>query len=371
YSLSVADHDFCDIRPHCRRHVIAPFRPLPLARPPLGRLNQGIRSAALLRLVRVQRQLAAQIDRERYDVVFVHNCQIGQSPSLLRFLRTPTLYYCQEAPRQVCEPAPARPHQRFSPGQRLGNLVDPLPHLYATTLTQLDRRNVQAAGAVLANSAYSRESFFRHYGVTADVCYLGIDSERFHATGEPREGYVLSVGALHPRKGFDLLIDSLALIEPERRPPLLIVSNAVDEVEKAYLLALAQRQNVAVTFRANIADAELVALYNRALMTVYMPLMEPFGLVALEAMSTATPIISVNEGGVRETIRHGETGLLVERKPRAVAEAICALLDDAVLRRRLGQNGRAHVLRNWQWDSTIERLERSMRELLDATRSQA
>ncbi|MBE2240083.1 MAG: glycosyltransferase family 4 protein [Caldilineaceae bacterium] len=371
YALATADHHFCDIRPSCQRHIVFPFRPLPLAQPPLGRLNQGIRSAELLRLMRVQRQIAAQIDRAAYDLVFVHNCRIGQSPSLLRFLRTPTLFYCQEVPRQVCEPAPARPSARFSRGQRLGNLFDPLPRLYAMTLTQLDRGNVQAAGAVLANSAYSRETFFQHYGVMADICYLGIDSEYFQATDEPREAYVLSVGALHPRKGFDLLIDSLALIEPARRPPLLIVSNAVDEVEKAYLRALAQRQHVAVTFRAHIADDEMVTLYNRALMTVYTPLMEPFGFVALEAMSTATPIVGVNEGGVRESIVPGQTGLLVERKPRAVAEAIRTLLDDAPLRRRLGQEGRAHVLRNWQWSSCIARLERAMQELLGATRSGA
>ena len=71
YTLSCAEHDFCDLRPHCNRHVVFPFTPLPLTRPPFGRLNQGIRSLDLLRLKAMQRRIAAQIDTSGYDVAFV------------------------------------------------------------------------------------------------------------------------------------------------------------------------------------------------------------------------------------------------------------------------------------------------------------
>lgn len=50
YTLSTAEHEFCDLRPSVARHEIWPFQPLPLARRPFGRLNQGIRSADLRRL---------------------------------------------------------------------------------------------------------------------------------------------------------------------------------------------------------------------------------------------------------------------------------------------------------------------------------
>ena len=101
YTLTCAEHEFCDLRPYCRHHHVYPFLPLPLARRPFGRLNQGIRAVDLLRLRRVQRYIARDVDRRRYDVVFVHNCQYGQAPTLLRFLRTPSVYYCQEPPRQM------------------------------------------------------------------------------------------------------------------------------------------------------------------------------------------------------------------------------------------------------------------------------
>jgi hypothetical protein len=139
YSLSMADHDFCDIRPYCRRRIVFPFRPLPLD-PPFGRLNQGIlrRSAAF---GAHQRQLAAE-STEKATISSVHNCRIGQSPSLLRFYARRRSITARKCPAGV-QPA-ARPHQRFSLGRRLGNLVIAAA-LYADA-DSADRRNVQAVG---------------------------------------------------------------------------------------------------------------------------------------------------------------------------------------------------------------------------------
>ena len=253
YTLSTADHDFCDLRPYCARHIVFPFHPLPLARRPFGRLNQGIRSLDLLRLRTLQRQIAAQVDAAGHNVVFVHNCQYGQSPSLLRFLQTPSAYYCGEPPRQIYEPAIDRPYGRFSKVQRLGNLVDPFPSLYRRTLAGLDRENVRTARLVLANSAYTRESLYRIYGIFARVCYLGVDIQSFHPLELSKEDFVLSVGALTPRKGFDFLIQSLALLNPLQRPRLILASNHTEEAEQQYLAQLAGRLQVDVEFQRQIS----------------------------------------------------------------------------------------------------------------------
>ncbi len=98
YTLATADHDFCDPRPFSTRHVVMPFQALPLARRPFGRLNQGIRIADLLRLkdysARWQHRLTAVAMMSS-----VHNCRFSQSPGLMKFLRTPSAYYCGEPPR--------------------------------------------------------------------------------------------------------------------------------------------------------------------------------------------------------------------------------------------------------------------------------
>ena len=198
YTLATAEHDFCDLRPYCARHVVFPFRPLPLARHPLGRLNQGIRSLDLLRLEMVQRRVAAQIDQEGYDVVFVQNCQFSQSPALLKPLTAPSVSYCGEPPRLLYEPAAERPYNCFSRAQRIGNLFDPFPGLYRRTLRRMDIENVRAAGTVLVNSHYSRETFYRIYGLFAQVGRLGVDAERFRPLSLAREHRVISVGPWSP-----------------------------------------------------------------------------------------------------------------------------------------------------------------------------
>jgi glycosyltransferase involved in cell wall biosynthesis len=344
--------------------VVFLFQSLPLTRRPLGRLNQGIRSADLLRLETVQRQVASQIDEGDYDVVFVHNCQFSQSPGLLKFLQTPSVYYCQEPPRLLYEPPAERPYNRFSQAQRLGNLVDPFPGLYRRTLRRLDRENVRAAGTVLVNSHYSRETLYRVYGIFAHVGRLGVDAQRFRPLSLAREPRVVSVGALTPMKGFDLIIRSLAKIESTDRPPLTIISNYVDPAEQGYLRELANGLAVQAEFHAGVSDDKLVETYNRSLLTVYAPVMEPFGFVPLESMACGTPVVGVQEGGVRETIRDNETGLLVDRDPDQFASAVLSLLDDPEQLDRMGQQARAYVETEWSWEQSVEGLEEHLQRVV-------
>lgn len=360
-TLSTAEHDFCDLRPHCNRHVVFPFRPLPLTHRPFGRLNQGIRSLDLLRLRALQRQIAARIDAANYDVVFAHNCQYGQSPSLLRFLQTPSVYYCQEPPRQHYEPAIDRPYTRFSRAQSLGNWIDPFPGLFHKTLTAMDRRNTCAPQRVLVNSAYSRESLYRVYGIFANICYLGVDTGHFRHLSLPKQNMVVSVGALVPTKGFDFLLHSLAYVKDHCCPKLVVASNYTDREELVYLMNLAERLGLEAEFRQQISDEELVTLYNQANLTLYAPIMEPFGFVPLESMACGTPVVGVREGGVRESVIHGTTGLLTERDPQKFASAIEDLLTHPKLIDRLGKQGMRWVEETWKWDVTVEQLEAHLR----------
>jgi glycosyltransferase involved in cell wall biosynthesis len=357
YTLSCAEHDFCDLRPYSSRHIVIPFNPLPLARRPFGRINQLIRVLDLLRLRTWQQRIASEIDAARYDVVFVHHCQFGQSPSLLSFLKTPSVYYCQEPPRFIYEPSVPRTYLQPSAMQRVADRLDPLPHFYRQVLARLDRTNVLAATRVLVNSAYSRESLYRVYGIFAKVCYLGVDVQRFQPLSLPKGDFVLSVGALTPLKGFEFLVRAFAQMDTAYRPPLVLTSNYTEPGELEYLRELAARLGVTVTFHGQVTDEELVQLYNQARLTVYAPIMEPFGFVLIESMACGTPVIGVAEGGARESVIQEQTGLLVERDPAAFAEATQRLLANSALAEEYGRNGRKHVLQNWTWEKTTAKLE--------------
>ncbi len=319
----------------------------------------------LRRLRQVARRIAAQIDAGAYDFVFAHHDRIVQSPYLLRFLRTPSAYYCAEPMREFYEPPIVRPYQRPR-----GAVEQMQRRWYALArwlrdrvVKSEDRKNVRRASLLLTNSHFTAESIYRAYGLRARVSYLGVDTERFKPLDLERGDFVLSVGAVSPLKGYDFLIEALAQLPARQHPRLLIVGNTASIGETTFLRQHAEARSVVLEFRVNVSDDELVRLYNQARAFVYSPVLEPFGFAPLEAMACGTPVVAVNEGGVRESVRDGETGYLVPRDPGAFAEALQRVLSDARLAQTLGQNGRAEVLRCWTWKQAYDRLVENVQTL--------
>ena len=137
----------------------------------------------------------------------------------------------------------------------------------------------------------------------------------------------------------------------------IIASNFQNPPEKAYIEQLASDLGVDLQLRKNVSDEELVTLYNRAGVVTYTPHDEPFGLVPLEAMACAAPVVAVREGGVMETVISGENGLLADRDPQAFAQALTQVLDHADAAAMLGQNGRQCVKQRWTWATAVAAIE--------------
>ncbi|HEY2996391.1 MAG TPA: glycosyltransferase, partial [Methylomirabilota bacterium] len=115
-----------------------------------------------------------------------------------------------------------------------------------------------------------------------------------------------------------------------------------------------------VTLARSPSDAERRGLLARAACVVYTPLAEHFGIVPLEAMAAARPVIAVNRGGPTETIVDGRTGWLAAPTPAAFAEALARVLGDASAARRMGEAGWAHVRANFSRTAFGERMERAL-----------
>lgn len=323
----------------------------------------------LRRLDRLAQRMAAKIDEGNYDFVFAHHDRIVQSPYLFRYLKTPSVYYCAEPMRQFYEAPVTRPYQQ--PHNGLGRAQHrwyaPERRLRESKIRRADRSNVERATLLLTNSLFSAESIYRAYGLRARVSYLGVDTNTFKPSGIVREGFVLSVGAVAPLKGYDFLIESLAKVPGKQRPLLVIVGNTASMGETRYLEKLASERGVRVTFRVDVTETELARLYNQARAFVYAPVLEPFGLTPLEAMSSGTPIVAVKEGGVRESVVDGVTGKLVARDPEEFATALSQVLNDQGAARWMGDNGRAHVLASWTWEHAYARFVDNTQTLFCST----
>jgi len=85
---------------------------------------------------------------------------------------------------------------------------------------------------------------------------------------------------------------------------------------------------------------------------------EGFGIVYLEANACGKPVIAADTGGVREAVEHNYSGLLVPpNDPDATAEALLTLLKNDTLRHKLGEQGRARVMKKFVWDVSAKALD--------------
>jgi glycosyltransferase involved in cell wall biosynthesis len=158
-----------------------------------------------------------------------------------------------------------------------------------------------------------------------------------------------------------LVIDALGRLRESERPTLRIVSPAPGDATS--LRARAEALGVRIVLDAAVDDLSLIERYRQATATVCAARLEPFGLTPLESMACGTPVIAVNEGGYRETIQQGVSGLLVDRNPDAFADAIASLINKPALARAMGGRGRELACKSWSWEASGDRLESILQQL--------
>ena len=357
FALSTSDKSFAGVVDGNIETITHEYRPAASLRSPFGRLNPVIAMRNLKLLDDVCRRVAENIDGRGFDVVLVHPCQVTQAPLVLNWLRTPSLYYCHELPRRVYETEVVRPYSARSPKQAMIDRIDPVRLRIFDVLKTYDYNAAIKSTQITANSQYTRSNAERAYRRQVSVCPPGVDAGKFQPGVVAREQLVLSVGALTPLKGFDFIIQAVGTIGEAQRPRVLIISNYQEPRELAFLTALAAQCGVQVEFKVNVPDAELLDWYARAGCMVYAPVREPFGLVALEAMAAGAPVVAVNEGGVRETIVDGVTGVLAPRNAAAFGQHIMDVLRNPQRAERYAVAARKHVLSRFSWEGHMEQLE--------------
>ncbi len=140
---------------------------------------------------------------------------------------------------------------------------------------------------------------------------------------------LLFVGRFVYRKGLHLLLEAIKRVVDEKKEADLTIvdSGYLSPILKAFVKTLNLQDNVFV--REDLSKSELVNLYQRSNVFVLPSIFgESFGIVLLEAMASKTPIVVTAQGGVREIVRHMETGLLIRRnKIEGLAKGILTLLE--------------------------------------------
>lgn len=357
-TLTSAETDFIPLQFLVENQRIYSFHPnqmtsrrIPLITPYIH-LLQGLKT--LHRLDQLEQRIADEINAGGYDLLFAHDCMLGGNPGILRYVSIPSVFYCHHGMRPRIQLENAAQENR----DLKEIYYTPARLLFESSLRAREKISCRAASLCLTNSYFSREMMLQHSGVSAKVVYLGTRIETFRPLGLPRENYVLSVGRVTYNKGQRFLIHALGTLPPDIRPELRLVADTVEQKEAHILESIAQNQDVQLSIESVLDDQRLVELYNRAKVFVYAPYLEPFGLVLLEAMACGTPVVAIREGGIREIITYGETGILVDRDPGEFGDAVLNVLKNPEYNLKLSNNAISFVKENCSWQRTGEELEK-------------
>lgn len=176
---------------------------------------------------------------------------------------------------------------------------------------------------------------------------------------------LLFVGRIEPLKAVDTILEALAIIQKTHPEALcnscfaVVGGNPDDpDSELARLFEMVKALGLDEVVRFMGAKShDLLPYYYAAATAVIMPSdYESFGMVALEAMASGTPVIATEVGGLAFLVRDGETGYLVPvRDPQALAERMLTLLTDGQTRQTLGENA-THLAHEYDWTLIAERL---------------
>ena len=137
------------------------------------------------------------------------------------------------------------------------------------------------------------------------------------ATPVPAQGPVLAVGRLMAEKGFDVLIEAVALMAPTERPEVVIVGDGPD---RALLEALALRRGVHATFARSVSPSEMGDWYRRARLVCVPSRREGFGMVVAEALCAGRPVVATAVGAAPMLLANGY--LVPPHSAEALAEAL-------------------------------------------------
>ncbi|QGP93899.1 D-inositol-3-phosphate glycosyltransferase [Neomoorella glycerini] len=234
------------------------------------------------------------------------------------------------------------------------------------TIHQIEAGLVARADRVICCSRYMEEEIRELFQPRAAVKVIPNGVVPIKVAANPGSGHdILFIGRLVVEKGVQVLLEALARLRGFYPQARLIIAGAGPYAGE--LQALAARLGVAgqVEFTGFVSEAERNQLLARTRVAVFPSLYEPFGIVALEAMSAGVPVIVARTGGLAEVVEDGVTGLVFN--PGDVEDLLRCLVtifQNPELAAELSRQARARVERDYTWTAVARQTLSLYQELL-------
>lgn len=250
----------------------------------------------------------ARLDLSTYDLVIsaagaeAKAVKTGKDTIHVSYIHSPTHYYWIRYDEYLKNPGFGKLDWLARLGLKL--LVGPM--------RRWDYKAAQKPDYLVANSNHIKKMIKQFYGREATVIHPPVDIERFaEKSEEPRRGFV-TAGRQTPYKRIDLAVEAFNQLDQ----PLLVLGNGPDHRR---LEKIAGRK---VTFKTKPTDEE-VAHYFQTSLAMIFPGLDDFGITAVEALASGTPVIAYKAGGALDYIEPGKNGLFFEEQTaESLAKAV-------------------------------------------------
>jgi glycosyltransferase involved in cell wall biosynthesis len=257
--------------------------------------------------------------------------------------------------------------------------------MIATTRLAVEKAVLETAERIVATSPQEQEHMRSLVSTKGniDIIPCGTDIERFGsytkqaaraALGiDPEAKMVFYVGRFDPRKGIETLVRAVGQSQLRGKEKLQLIigggsrpgQSDGNERERIEGIVAELGMTDFTTFPGRLGDDILPAYYAAADVCVVPSHYEPFGLVAIEAMASSTPVVASDVGGLQFTVIPEETGLLAAPQDEAAfAAAIDRILSNPDWANQLGQQARVRVEEKFSWDGVAHQLSELYIKLL-------
>jgi glycosyltransferase involved in cell wall biosynthesis len=243
----------------------------------------------------------SRLDLSDYDLVIsasgaeAKGVKTGPNTMHICYCHSPTHYYWIRYDEYLANPGFPRGFNWLARwGLKL--LIEPLK--------KWDYKAAQRPNVMIANSTHIQTMITKYYDRESTVIHPPVDIERFEHRDEVlRHGFV-TAGRQVPYKRIDLAVAACT----ELNVPLVVIGNGP---EHKNLIKIAGRS---IIFLTRVPDEELGSHFESALGFIFPTNVEDFGVTGVEAMAAGTPVIAYTEGGPRDYIVNGKTGMFFEEQ---------------------------------------------------------
>lgn len=315
----------------------------------------------------------ARHDQGWYDLVHSHYWLSGQVGALVRDRWSVPLAHTMHTMAKVKNEALAA-----------GDTPEPQARLIG------EEQVVEAADMLIANTDIEAKQLINLYDADpwrVEVVHPGVDVSVFRPVGQaaarvrlglPADAHVLMfAGRIQPLKAPDVLLHAVASLlvrDPSLRSRLVVPvvggpsGTGLEHPESLAQLASSLGISDVVRFIPPVAQSTLVDWYAAATLVCVPSYNESFGLVAVEAQATGTPVVAAAVGGLTTVVRDGVSGLLVDgHDPADYARSIERIISQPALRKELAAGALQHAA-GFAWERTADRTVEVYRQASAAMR---